>query len=615
MATVYMNDAGSGYGSADCTATDANVLYGKTAIVSGSSDEPTPGTMKNHAGQNDVVELKVTSTPSGQFYMKVPENGYYTTDGRLQTVWNNVGTAQTSHVLTGQKFTSRYGINLDGGMTDNSGQTKAGTLDVDSSKVRLKVQTAGYYDTTSYLNASPNSSLGDATQGQVYPGKYFTSSAGAHLVGTMPEFVGQIKDASTVSTGNGYLRLRVPEAGYYGNNSYLQTDLGNLGDAVATNVLKGKKFSSTAGRNVTGTLEINSVVSFSVARNGNNSVKFTIQIPTGSSGSGRPWSGLYVRGKVGGYPTSRSEGFFVNTYGTGGEKVYTNTTNLPDGATIYFRGWDYINYDTDGSGTYGSRMFGSSHDAGSVLIDGYASITSSGTWTVPSGANRVEFFAVGGGGGSTYTKVTGVDGSGGGGGGYTARSSQITTSAGSKFTVVVGSGGKYGDAVSYSQYTEATNGSESYVKNSGGTTLVTAAGGYASSGYQGGSGGSGGGGGADGGSDGTGGDGGTNGGNGSYSSDGSRGGNGQGTSTTFNGVTYSGGGGGGGSIVNNSGGKGGTRGGGNGAYGDWGSSYYYEGSAGSANSGGGGGGESGDARGGAGHSGGSGAVIVHYWKA
>ena len=67
--------------------------------------------------------------------------------------------------------------------------------------------------------------------------------------------------------------------------------------------------------------------------------------------------------------------------------------------------------------------------------------TTSYTWTAPSGINGVTLQGVGGGGaGSSYTKTTNRGGHGGGGGG--AAEVKSTTSAGTKFNIVVGNGGR-----------------------------------------------------------------------------------------------------------------------------------------------------------------------------
>ena len=216
-------------------------------------------------------------------------------------------------------------------------------------------------------------------------------------------------------------------------------------------------------------------------------------------------------------------------------------------------------------------------------------ITLSGSFTIPSPYNRVQFFAVGGGGGSG-NGVDGGQGEGGGGGGYTALSAVIATSPNTVYTVHIGKGGSYADG----EATFVSLGTNKLVSAAGGKM-----GGTVNYTYEvrdewsdsdgevyvdydevvatfgvGGAGGSGGG--AGGGitsntSKGNGGNGGTNGGNGGagvatvsgdlgwdqYGDDTAHayptnGGAGQGKSTTYNGVVYSGGGGGGCNSYNSS---------------------------------------------------------------
>lgn len=194
-----------------------------------------------------------------------------------------------------------------------------------------------------------------------------------------------------------------------------------------------------------------------------------------------------------------------------------------------------------------------------VNYDNKITVVGTSTFTVPAGYNRIQFFAVGGGGGTGSHATSSSKyfiAEGGGGGGYTALSTEYTTTPGTKYSIIIGAGGKYTDG-----------GTTSVSLNS--TILVSAAGGKKANdelcgvGYYwvtaGGDGGSGGGGGyanhdeyisyQSGGS---------NGGNGAKSdacawdSSTSTSGNyfgyagkGQGSSTIFNGVTYAGGGGGG----------------------------------------------------------------------
>jgi hypothetical protein len=219
------------------------------------------------------------------------------------------------------------------------------------------------------------------------------------------------------------------------------------------------------------------------------------------------------------------------------------------------------------------------------------SILSSATWTVPLGCRRIDAFVVGGGGGSFTVSIgkpgTYVDGKpgGGGGGGYTTLLYDIAVAPGEQLTFTIGAGG----------VVDGGNGGASSIKR-GDTTLITAGGGYGGNGSNGGNGGSGGGGGYNGSGYGSGGAGGSNGGNGAMAGgDGAASsvpGTGQGTSTKcpFNNTIYAGGGGGG-------------------ATGGWGDGADGTGGGGDANTGGGGhAGKLGF------YPGGSGIIILHYYK-
>lgn len=72
---------------------------------------------------------------------------------------------------------------------------------------------------------------------------------------------------------------------------------------------------------------------------------------------------------------------------------------------------------------------------GKKQIEVIEEITASGNWTVPRGCFRVDVFLVGGGAGGSY---------GAGGGGYTRTFYDISVTPGSSIPCVVGSGGTYG---------------------------------------------------------------------------------------------------------------------------------------------------------------------------
>lgn len=334
----------------------------------------------------------------------------------------------------------------------------------------------------------------------------------------------------------------------------------------------------------TGTMTCSSVLSFSVAAYSTSQVVATWKNP--ASG---PFSGVIICAKTGSYPTGINDNRKYT--GVGSNKAANGTSSvtisgLTSGTTYYFRIWAYT---TCSAGDFYS---GYSQATCAPTAHGRKVMTSSGTFSVPSGVRTINIFAVGGGaaGGKSANLAFG---SSGGSGGYTAYKNSISVSPGQSIAVTVGAGGSPGatsSPVAGSASSASLNGS----------VLVSASGAGKDAG------GSGGGGGGycsqsseDGG---TGpGAGGSNGGNGGQGT--STAGTGQGTTTrefgSSSGTLYAGGGGGGasnyGSQTNASGGSGG---GGNGG-----------GSGGGAGTGGGGGGGS---RKGSGGTGGSGAVVITW---
>lgn len=239
--------------------------------------------------------------------------------------------------------------------------------------------------------------------------------------------------------------------------------------------------------------------------------------------------------------------------------------------------------------------------------------TSSGTFTINSGAGPVQYLIVAGGGGGAGGVGSGGNASTGGGGGAGGNlPGSIILPAGA-YTVTIGGGGSGGAGSGSGIASNGTNGANSVFG-----TLTAIGGGHGSafSGGAGGNGGSGGGSyGGSGGGTGTAGQGnagsptgptfsaGGGGGAGAAASA-QNAGNGLSNDISGSAVTYAGGGGGGGFSGGGGAGSGGTGGGGSGGNG---------GGAGTANTGGGGGGGNGN-NGGAssGGAGGSGIVIIRY---
>lgn len=375
------------------------------------------------------------------------------------------------------------------------------------------------------------------------------------------------------------------------------------GNALVNHVLQGETFYSTNPKEkLTGTMTVNSILSFDGAVYSSTAIMFTWQNPLKG-----PFSGVIIVGKTDGYPenvddgTRYYKGYGSNVMPSGISNAVVN--GFVSNKTYYFKAFSYVlknNIEWIHSDVFSCVE---------VIAKGIKTFTSSGEFTVPEGVGAIDIFGVGGGAGGGSGGNSRYGNGSGGGSGYTVTVKDVKVTPGQKIPVTIGNGGAAG----------IYNGSG----NSGGAGGNTVVGNYLTAkgggpgqgrnggGNEGGSGGSGGGGGSYyapnvilcGG-----GNGGSNGGAGA-SSQGNvvySGGNGQGRTTRAfgesNGTLYAGGGGGGGADYSGSGGSGGG-----GAGTNW--NAYGSGVNGNTNTGSGGGGGCSWNNGGAG---GSGIAIIRW---
>nr|WP_024835384.1 hypothetical protein [Clostridium sp. 12(A)] len=207
------------------------------------------------------------------------------------------------------------------------------------------------------------------------------------------------------------------------------------GTAIPTHVLNGETY-WTNGNKVTGTMNVQSILSFSCAPYSFSQIIFTWQNP-----SYGPFSGVIIVGKTGGYPANINDGtrFYkgfgnnTNAWGVSNAIVGGFSTSI----NYYFRAFSYATIN-------GQEWLGSSSYTKNVYINLVTQVfTTSTTWTVPNGINQVEVFCVGGGGGGgdgswdTNESATGS----GGGGGYTTTQT-INVTSGQQIPIIIGLGGE-----------------------------------------------------------------------------------------------------------------------------------------------------------------------------
>lgn len=382
------------------------------------------------------------------------------------------------------------------------------------------------------------------------------------------------------------------------------------GNALVNHVLQGETFYNTNPKQkLTGTMTVNSILSFSVAAYSGRRVLLKWQNPYAAPG--KPYCGVVIKVSTGGYPAWDAPTWDAIYAGAGNNVTPGGWSqafmDLPALNTTYY--FTCFGYAITNFGDIYSPVYDPSSVKNAVYTTvGPSLVTITGTqnFTIPYGFTTADIFCVGGGGGGgagyRFTSNAYEQGGGGGGGGYTTTALNIGITAGQIMNCVIGNGGGQNTAINGPG---GTGGTTSVSR--GGIVLCTANGGK----------------GGDGASGGYGGNGGSRGGSGGYNDLEPKpvinaGGNGyaDGAGTGSQGYTtrafgeagntlYAGGGGGGGVSYGNPG-AGGAGGGGAGG------AHNGTGNAGAANTGGGGGGGGGAVYGTAkaGGPGGSGVVLI-----
>lgn len=391
-----------------------------------------------------------------------------------------------------------------------------------------------------------------------------------------------------------------------GKNAYLQgsdePQMGTLeltGNATAAYVYSGKTFYSTDPKlKLTGTMTVNSILSFSAQAYSGRQVLLKWQNPYAATG--KPFSGIHVWYSTSGYPGAGGGTWIYSGYGgnaaSGGwcQAVVT----LPNLSTTYY--FTACSYVTCSAGDMWGTAFNA---AAATSADQWLTFTWSQNYTVPGGYQAADICCVGGGAGSgMYSDV-----SGGGGGGYVTNSYGLGVSGGQVLTIVIGAGGvgaKAGGGASYIANMASANGAPSLAAitrhgGNGGSGGGAGGGWYTNRDYNG-----------------PGANGGSNGSDGNSSrptTNDPAGGKGQGTATRAwgSGTLYAGGGGGGGKAMWQTGGAGGAGGGGKG--GDYDNSGNRIGANGAPNTGGGAGGTTAAIYENFNTTGGSGIVLLHLY--
>lgn len=203
------------------------------------------------------------------------------------------------------------------------------------------------------------------------------------------------------------------------------------GNASDSCVLSGYTYYNTDAKTKrTGTMTVQSILSFSAAPYSSTQITCTWKNP-----SKGPFSGVIIVGKTGSYPTSITDG--TRYYKGSGNNSSANgmsaqvISNLVPSTTYYFRAFSYATRNNS------EWVHSSSYTANATTAKavGSQTFTSSGTFTVPAGVSSIDIFCVGG--GAPGSKAGSRYNNGGGGSGYTSTKKAYSVSAGQKFAVTV----------------------------------------------------------------------------------------------------------------------------------------------------------------------------------
>jgi len=236
--------------------------------------------------------------------------------------------------------------------------------------------------------------------------------------------------------------------------------------AAVSDILSGKT-AWVNGNKITGSITLQSILSFSCSPYSASQILFTWQNP--ASG---PFSGVIIVGKTGGYPTSITDGTrYYKGFGNNSNASGTSNTTVNGfdvGITYYFKAFSYMTVN-------GQEWISEKVLTSNISIQQITQIyTTSQIYEIPSNVYALDVFCVGG--GASGSKGNSNYAGSGGGSGYTATVKGLSVVPGQQFQITIGSGGK---GVTYSSSFQ-----------SGGTTsfgaVLSASGGKSQSGGSGG---------------------------------------------------------------------------------------------------------------------------------
>lgn len=309
-------------GSLETTASDSKVLAGETYYNTSTYDKRT-GTMPNYAG-NTKTAKSVTANGSN-IDVTINNAGYYTDESKVQATMSSVANAgglTAAKMLGGQTAFGITGTALNDATISGNDKMLSGVVAYGKNGTKY----TGSIASQGSVTFTPS----NVAQYGNYKGKYMTGNITVSAVANLT--AANILKGKTVG-------------GVAGTATSDAT-------AAANRIMNGYT-AYVNGSKITGTVNVQTVVSFSFASRNYSTANFKWQNPAKG-----PFYGVVVRGKSGSYPTSVSDGSLIyNGYGTNTAPSGTSYSTFKNVGTgnWYFRAYSY--YLLNGSPVYHSTNY------------------------------------------------------------------------------------------------------------------------------------------------------------------------------------------------------------------------------------------------------------------
>ena len=369
MSDVLIAVKGGGSVSSDeLTATANDLLKGKTAVTSDSNDEAVAGTLELTGTASDSQVL------AGKTYYstdaKTKRTGEMVNRGAVSPEGLNAGGSYTipagyhngSGKVTASSLASQTGgaTAADGDVLSGKtywkdGAKRTGTMTNQGAKTSALNCGGSYTIPAGYHNGSGKVTANSLTsQTGVDSGKTAAAAAqiltgyqawvnGSKITGSMAN---QGAKTSALNCGGSYT---IPAGYHNGSGKVTANSLASQTSATAAagNILSGKT-AWVNGTKITGTLAVQSAISFSAAALSSSSIRISWKNP-----SKGPWQGVFIQISTSGTPgvsggTRKYTGAGTNPSQAGGNN-YVDITGLSANTTYYFT---CVSYTTNlGNGT------------------------------------------------------------------------------------------------------------------------------------------------------------------------------------------------------------------------------------------------------------------------